>query len=240
MGIGFRFGPPRGDRRVHDGWFGDRELSEDQFRELMRHVEAWGGELGHVTSDRGWIAGDCEAFTVRRDGGYLDKPTLRDELECERLTSLMVQIADHAGWIVTGDEGLVAGGVLRCETCGARGFPYRCAAGHPRAALRLDVHSSPPMEIETPPSPLDAIRDASTSSALRRALDAHEGELPMNDPHLVLALLLSDDTHLVSRALDVIESGGDFPATLLDVRLRRLAMLSDDPSIAERAKSLRR
>ncbi len=250
MGIGFECGPPRSDGKIEPSWFGTATLTCEQLRELSDTVESWGAD---VLSDWGAsvlesreafivVGGDCEEFRVERSRAWLSKPSSRDPDEFERLTELLISIAEWAGWICVGDNGLISGGELHCTVCGAKGFTYSCPQRHDPEHVRLRAHVTPrPPPKVIQPGMFDALCKAATSSAVRAALKELDADPPLTDPQVVLALLLSPDW--VDRALDAIERLGARAFTeharVLDARLRQLAMLSDDPDVAARAEKLR-
>jgi hypothetical protein len=242
MGIGYEYGPPREDLKKPWGgqtWFGKRMLSVEQMRELARAIESWGGVIGEESDVRLSIEGEHEAFVVQPSGGYLSKPNVGGEDEHERLWELACSICDWAGWIIVGDE-LLFGGTMSCATCGAEGDP--CPNDHDDRDLRITLTVSPPEENAAPrQTPLDALEKASTAAELRAALAGRAP--PFDDPDCAVALLLSDDDEIVLGALSAIERA---PAAtiaarraLIDTRLRRIAMLADDPALGERAAKLR-
>ncbi len=155
-----------------------------------------------------------------------------------------MDIADRAGWIVVGPEGLVHGASLECTKCGAKDFPYECPRGCPRDAIHLAcAQLIAPYTPTTPErTPLDDVRNASTARELAVAVATLGHAPPLDDPEIVLAVLLSED--LTPSALDAVESLGKEAfgprASLLDARLHRIEMLADDPEVAKRAAALRR
>lgn len=244
MGIGFDLGPPPPFGRVEHDWFGTRKLTGLQLGEIAREIDAQlDSQVNEQRDDWFTIEGDHEEFIVRLDGGHLSKPSRSDDDEYDRLTSLMLHIADRAGWIVVGPEGLVHGGFLECTKCGAKKFPYKCPRGCPRSDIVLHCTQSPPA---TPAAPkrtsLDAVREASTVVELSQALVELGHDPPLDDPDVLLALLIDEDW--AQKALVAIERLGKEAftkrASLLDARLRRIENLSDDEEIAKRAATLRR
>ena len=244
MGIGFDFGPPPADGKVDRGWFGELLLTHEQLVELAREIDAQDDAcVAEQRDDWFTVEGNHEEFMVRLGGGWLSKPGPSDEDEFERLTGLMMQIADRAGWIVTGPQGLVHGGFLECTVCGAKEFGYECPGKCPRSAIRLRCTQSAPETAKTAErTSLDRVREASTARELSESLAALGYEPSLDDPNVVLALLL--DEELAPKALDAVKSLGKEAfakrASLLDARLRRLEMLAEDPEVAKRAAALRR
>lgn len=216
MGIGFDFGPPTHDFDPYGGaWLGERRLSAAHLAELVRRVEA----RGYPVDDRyeiKVIEADCEHFEFGPTGGHLSKPS-RDEDELERQYELACSICEYAGWILVGE-----------------GFGF----GFEKTSTGYRATTSPPEDIP-PRDTLDAVLRAGTSQALEEALCEHEGRLPMDDPRVLCALLLSRDDQVVMDALDALQAL-DVPLEgALDARLRRVAMLADDPAIAAKANALR-
>lgn len=216
MGIGFDFGPPKRGFDPYGEWLGKRTLADEHLKELVRRVES----RGYAVDDRyevKVIEADCEHFEFGPTGGHLSKPS-RDEDELERQYDLACMICDYAGWILVGE-----------------GFDY----GFEKTAKGYRVTTSPPppiAEIDT----LDAVREAATSTALEAAIRAHGGELPMDDVRVLCALLLSRDDAVVLDALEALANMEVELEGALDARLRRVAMLADDPAIAAKAEALRK
>ena len=85
------------------------------------------------------------------------------------------------------------------------------------------------------------IKDAGTSSAVDKALEAYLGRWELPPDYEVLAsVLISSDEENVSRALQMLEemlSNKHTPrrTEVLEQRLRRVKSLADDPDLADRA-----
>jgi len=91
---------------------------------------------------------------------------------------------------------------------------------------------------------LKAIKDAGTSSAVDKAVDAFVGQWELPPDHEILAqvLLCSDERH-VRRALEIItdllsKNRPPRRKAILEQRLRRVINLGDDPDAAEQAQAI--
>lgn len=227
MGWGVDFGPPKTDGfNPHGDWQGERKLSKDALAELVRLVESW----GHSVSSHGEhriVDVPCEEFMFHAGGGYLSKPGAgsdrdRDD-EVETQLSIAERICDFAGWVIIGE-----------------GYTY----GFSEVVSGYEVHTSPPEARESQaPSLLAKLAAASTASALTEALadlQAAGEEVPMGDPAVLFALLVSHDENAVADALHRLDVLDPAPqrTDLRQARLRRVALLSGDPEVSARAKAL--
>jgi len=91
---------------------------------------------------------------------------------------------------------------------------------------------------------LKKIKDAKTSSAVDRAVDAYlaKWELPPDHDVLAQVLTCSDEEH-VGRALETIadllsKNRPPRRKTILEQRLRRVISLGDDPDLADEAEAI--
>ncbi|MFK7999062.1 MAG: hypothetical protein AB8H86_05670 [Polyangiales bacterium] len=228
MGWGIDFGPPKAKGfDPHGDWRGERKLSQDELKELVRLVESWGTSVDS-DGDTHFVEVPCEEFMFDACGGYLSKPGAGsdrdrdDEVEAQLL--MAERICDFAGWVIVGE-----------------GYYY----GFTEEANGYKIHTAPP-ETRKPaaPSLLSVLVDASTSSALEKALAefrAAGAELPLGDAGVLFALLVSHDESVVADALLRLEALDPAPKSteLRQGRLRRVATLSGDPDIAQRATALR-